>query len=316
MSDDTIINTFWQGAPLPPLMWACMRSFVYHGHRIRVFSYNDLVVPHGVRLEDANDVLPQGGASANYRTIAQHADIFRYELLHRFGGWWVDTDVYCLTSTLPLQPYAWAEQEPGVINNAILKFPKGDALCSRLRAKAVARFKRSKGLGQLLDAALARRADARHWRALRRLFKIQLDWDDLGPKLVTEVLGGCQEIHKSGSQSAFYPWHWLEASFVWLPRARQVLENRQKQAVFLHFWTHTLRSMGIDMYLDPPSNSFLTAIIQGCPNRVPSDARDHVATERSICAFMRQAWVTDRWRANLNGNPNKFFAESCPDGAL
>jgi hypothetical protein len=312
MSDDTIINMFWQGPPLPPLVWACMRSFVHHGHRIRVFSYSDLSVPHGVVLEDANDVLPKYGALDGHQTIAQHADVFRYQLLHRFGGWWVDTDVYCLTGSLPVQPYAWAEQEQGVINNAILKFPKGDALCGRLCAAAMARHGRLRKLSQLLETALP---EARHWRGFRRLFKTPLGRDDLGPKLVTEVLGGCQKLHKGGSRSAFYPWHWLEASFVWLPRTRQELENRQKGAVFLHFWTYALRSMGVDMYLDPPSDSFLAHVIQDCPNRVPSNARDHATTERSIGAFMHQAWVRDRWRASLTNDPNEFFVEPCPDDA-
>jgi mannosyltransferase OCH1-like enzyme len=54
--------------------------------------------------------------------ITSFADVFRYELLHRHGGWWVDTDVYCLTDELPKGERVWAEQEPGLLNNAILKF--------------------------------------------------------------------------------------------------------------------------------------------------------------------------------------------------
>ena len=89
---------------------------------------------------------PSRNVLDNHPAIAQHADIFRYHLLYKYGGWWVDTDVYCLTGNLPVQPYAWAEQEPGVLNNAILKFPKGDALCGELLAAALARS--SGGLGQ------------------------------------------------------------------------------------------------------------------------------------------------------------------------
>src|SRR5262249_44506530 len=47
-----------------------------------------------------------------------------------------------LASSLLVQPYAWADQEQGVINNAILKFPKGDALCGRLCATAMTRHGR------------------------------------------------------------------------------------------------------------------------------------------------------------------------------
>jgi mannosyltransferase OCH1-like enzyme len=93
MSDETTINMFWQGPPVPPLVWACMRSFVHHGHRVRVFSYSSLVVPAGVTLEDAHDVHPSRNVLDNHPAIAQHADIFRYHLLYKYGGWWVDTDV-------------------------------------------------------------------------------------------------------------------------------------------------------------------------------------------------------------------------------
>ena len=88
MSDETTINMFWQGPPVPPLVWACMRSFVHHGHRVRVFSYSSLVVPAGVTLEDAHDVHPSRNVLDNHRAIAQHADIFRYHLLYKYGGWW------------------------------------------------------------------------------------------------------------------------------------------------------------------------------------------------------------------------------------
>jgi hypothetical protein len=121
-------------------------------------SYSSLVVPAGVTLEDAHDVHPSRNVLDNHPAIAQHADIFRYHLLYKYGGWWVDTDVYCLTGNLPVQPYAWAEQEPGVLNNAILKFPKGDALCGELLAAALAsgRTSQSRRKGRRLCGAKTR----------------------------------------------------------------------------------------------------------------------------------------------------------------
>ena len=313
MSDETTINMFWQGPPVPPLVWACMRSFVHHGHRVRVFSYSSLVVPAGVTLEDAHDVHPSRNVLDNHPAIAQHADIFRYHLLYKYGGWWVDTDVYCLTGNLPVQPYAWAEQEPGVLNNAILKFPKGDALCGELLAAALARS--SGGLGQLREAIRVWRADVRNWRAAKGLLKKQLGWEDLGPKLVTEVLGRRQNIQRGGSQSTFYPWHWLEASFAWLPRTRLLLENRQRGAQFLHFWSYALRSMGVDLYKDPPTDSLLAYIIRGCPNRVTSDAYNHLVTERAICAYMRQGSLRDKWKTIFMGDPLDLFPITYSDSA-
>jgi hypothetical protein len=159
------------------------------------------------------------------------------------------------------------------------------------------------------------RADVRNWRAAKGLLKKQLGWEDLGPKLVTEVLGRRQNIQRGGSQSTFYPWHWLEASFAWLPRTRLLLENRQRGAQFLHFWSYALRSMGVDLYKDPPADSLLAYIIRGCPNRVTSDAHDHLVTERAICAYMRQGSVRDKWRTIFMGDPLDLFPIPCSDSA-
>ena len=45
--------------------------------------------------------------------------------MRKEGGCWVDVDVVCLTDKMPQANYAWAEQEPGIVDVTILKFPKG-----------------------------------------------------------------------------------------------------------------------------------------------------------------------------------------------
>ena len=277
MDNDSAFNMFWHGGPLPPLVWACMRSFVERGHCLRVFTYDDFAAPSGVILEDAHGILASPRALDSYEALAKHADIFRYQLLHKHGGWWVDTDVYCLTDNPPRQAYAWAEQEPGIINNAILKFPKGDVLC-----------------GQLLAAAM-------------RLQNKSTNWGALGPALMSKIAAGHKDKDRAGSRATFYPWHWLESMFVWVPRARPELERRVKDAQFLHFWTRALHWMGINIYRDPPVESFLSHIIEGCPNRVTSDARDVVATYKSIQEFLSQDWVRDKWKTVLKTDPDEFF---------
>ena len=277
MDDDSTFNMFWYGGALPPLVWACMRSFVERGHCLRVFTHDDFAVPSGVILEDAHGILARPRALDSYEAIAKHADIFRYQLLHKHGGWWVDTDVYCLTDDPPHQAYAWAEQEPGIINNAILKFPKGDVLC-----------------GQLLAAAMRQQNKATRWGAL-------------GPDLMSQVVAARKDKDRGGSRSTFYPWHWVKSMLVWVPRARPELERRVKEAQFSHFWVYALRAMGINIYRDPPVDSFLSLIIEGCPNRVTSDACDVVATYKSIHEFLSQDPVRDKWKTILKMDPDEFF---------
>ena len=279
-SDAATVNMFWDGAPLPPLAWACMRSFIERGHRLRVFSYGDLAIPSGAVLEDARKVIRHKPAKDGNLTIAAFSDLFRYHLLHKYGGWWVDTDVYCLTPELPPEPYAWAEQEPGVINGAILRFPKGDALC-----------------GKLLRTAL-KRSRKRH------------SWGAIGPDLLSKYAAGRSDLANSGSTAAFYPWNWLEAFLVWFPETRAEVERRIDGARFIHFWDHSLRQMGMDAYRDPPAHSYWAEVIEGCPNRVASDAAYHRETLKSIREFGQRYWKPALWNAYSNRYPDLFAAAS------
>lgn len=81
------VSTFWYGERLPPLAWACLRSFVEHGHRVRLYSYRPLDLPEGVTREDAATVLPEDAVFFFKKSIAPFADLFRYQLLHDQGGW-------------------------------------------------------------------------------------------------------------------------------------------------------------------------------------------------------------------------------------
>ena len=271
MAEETIVNMFWHGARLPPLVWACMRSFVDRGHRLRVFSYGTLALPPGVELTDANAIMPSDAGLSEQDTIAEFADLFRYTLLHKHGGWWVDSDVFCLTEHLPSEPYAWAEQEPGIVNNAILKFPRGDGLSRRL-----------------VKAAFKKRKRRRHWGAL-------------GPDLVTEVLGKRRRIEKSGSTATFYPWNWFDAFLIWFPWAKQEAERRAKGALFLHFWDSSLRRMGMDVFRDPPPGSYWADIVTGAPGGMAGDGGYFRAAEATIRAFCEKHGPPRTWPESSAG---------------
>jgi cytochrome P450 len=273
------VSTFWYGERLPPLAWACLRSFVEHGHRVRLYSYRPLDLPEGVTREDAATVLPEDAVFFFKKSIAPFADLFRYQLLHDQGGWWVDTDVYCLTSRLPDQPHAWAEDEPGIVNNAILRFPPQDPLCALLLERARERVPR-----------------------LTR-------FDELGPILLSEVLAGHGPTDHAGSQAAFYPLHWLEAHYVWLPECRDEVIRRARGASFLHLWMKALTDSGIDLFRDPPPGSYLADLVVRCPNRLASTRWRTWRTQRAIARHQRQGWVQRR-RDGMSDAPAYRLAAS------
>ena len=227
------VRTFWHGGALPPLARACLRSFTQHGHEVELYAYQSFDVPAEIRLRSAEEILPASDLKGFTGNISAFADLFRYQLLHDRGGWWVDTDVYCLTATLPQADRAWAPEDAGLLNNAILRFPPGDPACATL-------------------CSLARERSAQGGR-----------WGALGPAMLTEVLAQSPDGNHAGTRAAFYPLHWLEAHYAWLPERRADVEARLRGASFLHLWMKALTDCGIDLHRAPPAGSWLDAACAG-----------------------------------------------------
>lgn len=88
--------------PLSNLEIMCLKSHTNHSHSCTFWSYNTkLVVPNGINIRDANDIIPRDKIFTYKRSpfknnLAGFSDLFRYKVLYEYGGWWCDTDVLCL----------------------------------------------------------------------------------------------------------------------------------------------------------------------------------------------------------------------------
>ena len=119
--------------------------------RLSFFSYNSsLSVPEGVNLCDASLILnksafftysdgPQQGSPSAF------SNLFRYRLLYDRGGWWVDTDVICLSSDIPTYDRFFALESPEAINSAIIRFDRSDTVMERCFQEASSRGRRYVG---------------------------------------------------------------------------------------------------------------------------------------------------------------------------
>lgn len=282
----SVVSMFWHGGKLPIYAWPCINSFIDHGHEVRLYAYEPLEVPPGVVTADARAVLPLSEVKT-YPGFEAFADAFRYALLFREGGWWADVDVLCLTDQLPEAPYAWAEEEAGVINNAILKFPKGDPLMAQLATRA------------------------------RVLAQHPNPWGATGPHLLSEAVRSFQPSEKAGSMSAFYPLHWLDAPYLLLPKYRKAIRQRIKDAMFLHLWASTLKAVGMDLTVQPPPGSFMQELLAGYRFERPSTLRSRATLRGSIRRYYRQSWVADRWMAVFGqGAQQRSSLVASPDPTL
>jgi hypothetical protein len=93
------VQMLWIGERLSTMERLSILSFLANGHPVRLFVYDPVAgVPDGVEVCDGNEVLPRSEIFVyrDHPSYSGFANYFRYQLLHRDGGWWFDTDMICL----------------------------------------------------------------------------------------------------------------------------------------------------------------------------------------------------------------------------
>ena len=165
-----VVRTLWHGSPPSVFEELCMRSFLHCGHAVELYTYEEVETPPGVRVCDANAILPEhevftyasGPAKGSF---AAFSNLFRFKMLAEHGGIWCDADMLCLKPLHEL-PEAWAGKvckfTPGYLNTAILKFPPGHEVCVEVyRALAAEGANLSLGsTAELLTQAVRRRPES------------------------------------------------------------------------------------------------------------------------------------------------------------
>jgi glycosyltransferase involved in cell wall biosynthesis len=143
--DNKIIHGMWFGTHLSRLELLTLHSFVHFGHEFQLWAYDDLShydFPRGVTLRDAAEIIPRKGVfakSARDRETgvgrnsfgAPFSDLFRYKLLNKYGGIWVDMDVTCLRPFNFPGKYAFRPHRIGVVGS-ILKCPAGAPIIKKI----------------------------------------------------------------------------------------------------------------------------------------------------------------------------------------
>ena len=150
-----LLQTFWTGNPLGRLERAALQSFVNVGYTIHLYTYNPLAefkksVPKNSRIKvhDAREILPESalfkfsgreavGKRADAFSYLPFSDLFRFTMLQKKGGAWVDLDIF-LVKPIPAkilqQPYAFGgertiqkgaykKKEPEIVTVSFIKVP-------------------------------------------------------------------------------------------------------------------------------------------------------------------------------------------------
>jgi hypothetical protein len=250
-------HLFWAYGSLSRLETLSVRSFVAQGYAPTVWSYGDLPnAPAGCTVRDAREVLPESAVFKNKAgSYASFADLFRYELLQRFGGLWSDTDVIAVApaSSLPDVPFLVTErwrdgspmkaavkslarkalgiQRPPRINNNVIFVPRPQE-------------------GDLIDLALA---------YARRFPKDRVVWSELGPELLTAIV----RIHAT-HEFTLQPPAYANPIPHWECPARLLAPNgtMPEGTAFLHCYNETWREAKIDKNAPFPKGSLMADLAE------------------------------------------------------
>ena len=226
-----LFKSFWHLNPLSAYERLCLKSFIDHGHRFALYSYERHDVPAGVEICDAAEILPQDrfftySSGPGLGSPAAFSNVFRYALLSKKGGWWADTDVVCMTDTVPMTDYVFAYQDADVIASGILKAPENSSLMRDLFAEA-------DRLGT------------------------NVRWGEAGPSLVTRIVKQQGLEHHCLPTEKLYPIHFTEAVKALNPAETEGLRARIDGADFYHLWNEMFRRAGIRKDHAPPEGSLL-----------------------------------------------------------
>jgi hypothetical protein len=225
------VNSYWGGGPLTQLEFVCLSSFVQNGAHYNLYTYDEPPgVPKGVIVRDANEILPAErifrypAGTFNEGSLSGFSNLFRYTLLQRIGGWWVDTDV-CY-----LRPFETGGDEFYV--------------CEQTQT------------GEFLVASCIFRAPSasivlQHClEAFARIDATKVVHAETGPALLTDAIRkrGREGVVQPAGQ--FFPVPWWEYERLLFDEALSI-----DRCFAIHFWNTMLRTAGVDKNAEFPKDS-------------------------------------------------------------
>jgi hypothetical protein len=258
------VHGLWIGERLSILAELCIRSFLYHGFRFKLFTYGPVEnVPDGVAILDAGMILPANDAFVHKTgSLAPAADWFRYRFLHRHGGVWVDMDLICL-KPFRIQRVPWFARENGsTVAIGLLAFPPGHELLREMERLAA-----DPAAVMPWDTDEQARVKAELMRSMTGVAKRRtaVDWGSAGPGEFTRAVRHFGLLGHAAAPSSVYPVHY---------------------GVWRHLYDGTLR-------LDSPvfEQSFAIHLWGELTRREP-DALANLAADSVVAGLMEQHGIS------------------------
>jgi len=243
------VHMFWAYGPFSQLETLCARSFVAQGYPLQIWNYQGLDnSPEGASLRDAREIWSENRLfTYKNGSYAAFADLFRYALLNREGGLYVDADIIAVKgpSFVPKEPFLVTERV-SIRGSRIIRPIKERFSQPKTRINNCVIHKPHPAQGDIID--MAEQFAERYPLDL-------LEWGDAGPKLLSMLHEHYPQLSYQAMPPEFAnPVNWWSCPAQLLSLGKAIPED----TVFLHCYNETWRRSGIDKNANFPAGSIVS----------------------------------------------------------
>lgn len=266
MTQAPIFQSLWIGERLSTLERLCLYSFIYHGHKFHLYTYDEVrEVPEGVLVKDANRILPRDKIFKykNHDSYAGFADLFRYKMLLENGGYWVDMDMVCLRPFTEQAPYLFSENRLRNLwhrqhsTHHPIKLPIAYDMLEYCSQRINSPKSRADITNNVIKSPAGSEIMQYCYEQATRRDPASLEWGDTGPKLISQAVRHFDFREHVVPSYLFCPvvwWQWHRLiSGSWFVNW-MVGKRLDSSSQCVHLWNEMWRRNGIDKDGDFPES--------------------------------------------------------------
>ncbi len=234
-------NFFWMG-DLTIYEIANLQSFIKNGFKVIIWTYDKNLEKNTnlkeVSFKDANLVLNESlltkfKQGRQKSSLSSFSNLFRYELLKKYGGWWFDMDCICVKN----------------IDEFIKLTNNRDFVIGRERknytGSSVLYFNDVKILDELIQEV----------ESISKQNEYSFFWGEIGPDLISEIILKNNLMNDTLDENYFYK--------ISADKFHKFFENRThlmidiEDSYILHTWNEMFNRFSISKKRLPPQGSIL-----------------------------------------------------------
>lgn len=215
-----IVQGLWVGNKISLIEYLSYSSFIKNGFQYHLYTYEDLNdIPEEIIIKDANEILDKSYIKKNNNgDLTGFSDLFRYNLLFKKGGMYVDSDIICL------KPFV---TQHNVISGEINKNTK-----KQVASTQYLNFEKEHPIiKKLLELSLTKDLST-------------INFGDIGPKLVRELVDDKMILNYKNFN--INPW-WEWSKVLYPQHTEYLLHLIDDSEVYgIHLWNEMFRRNSSD----------------------------------------------------------------------